>query len=436
MSNDKQFANGTRLRKTLFFLLFRSIRFFRRKKFSYDTIISYGGFIVSIAVLTASLSLLYGYQKALKEGILGVNGHIYLYNYDRRTIDAEDLETISGFLNQQDEVRAFSPVLMTQGMAVNPNQSRRDIVHTPSQRVKGVLIRSIEWEKSELPTNYNELVIKGRSELTGFYDAVVGEKLAAYLSLDINDTFNIISPANVRYTIYGLRSGELTARVAGIYRSGVYDTDSKTVFLNEDAIRTLTGERDANGGYNHIEVAVKDNYTDVVNPISGRWSVQLEHEYQIYSWIDYNGNLFTMLVLQRWVIFIILSFIILIASFGIVSNTAKTVMEKQKELGILAAVGADNLLIKSYIMGETIMLGILSVIAGVITGIILSWALTKQTVLMLKGDVYFIETFSTHVNPVNLLLIMIVSISTALIASYIALNRISRLTVIETVAGK
>ncbi len=429
--DDRQsFGRVSSIRKITAFLFIKFFRFFTKKRLSYDTIISYGGFIVSIAVLTAALSLLFGYQETLKEGLLGANGHVYGYSSTSRYLSLQDISNIEEFLSNQKQVSAFSPVTITQAMAAKYD-NKNDRSSVDHSILTGVVLRSIDWSKPNLPTAYHDLVVKGTSELHDHSSIVIGEKLAEYMRVGIGDRIKINSPANTRYTLFGLRSGELTVTIVGIYRSGIYETDSKTIFVNSGLLSDLLG--DEGYRYNLFEVALHDQYIEKAHVISREWNNKLRHYYQFDSWIDYNGNLFAMLVVQRWVIFIILSFIILIASFGIASNTAKTVMERKKEVGILRAIGADSLMIKAYFMGETILLGLISIVIGILLGIITSWLLTQQTLFMLQGDVYFIERFTTHISVPNLLLTIVVSLFIAVFASFAALKRVSRLTVIEAI---
>ncbi len=397
--------------------------------------ISYGGFIVSISILTAALSLLQGYQNTLKEGLLGTNGHIFFYNAYSRNLGDDDIRIITDYLDNQPEVEAYSPVLLTQAMSYKGKNSntKNESVY---EQIKGVIVRSIDWNNDNLPINYSNLVIEGTSELLNENDVVIGDQLANYLNISLHDELKLINPASMRFTIFGLKTGEKSTKVVGKYRSGVYETDSKTIFMNRETVNKLHNYHKNEDEYTLVEVSVKGNYIDNVKSISDRWLRELGYYYVINNWIDYNGNLFQMLVVQRWVIFIILSFIILIASFGIVSNTAKTIIEQKKEIGILSTIGADKNMIKAYLMGEMTLLGFISIVLGIAGGILFSWVLTKQTVLMLKGDVYFIESFTITLDLLTILIIIVVSLSIAVLASVVSLQRVSKLTVIETILGK
>lgn len=408
----------TKTCKVIFFFVKKSLRLGKNRLREKETIISFGGFAISVAILTASLTLLSGYQKTLKEGLLGVNAHIYFYNLVDRRLTTGETGEISKFLANQTEVESFSPVVMTQVMAVGEDQ------------VKGVIARSIDWQRDDLPINYHRYINRGSGDLTNRNDAVLGSQLAEYLQVGVGDQVSLLSPANMQYTIFGLQTGEIIVRVSGIHHSGIYDTDSRTVFLNEEIISSLTT---LNGQYDIIEVKLHDEHIDRADYLSYLWNQMLEHRFLIHSWIDFNSNLFTMLVLQQWVIGIILSFLVLIASFNIINNTTTTILERKKEIGILKATGCNNIILKLFFLSKTSILSLFAVIMGLGSGLLLAYLLAQQAYLMLRGDVYFIEEFRISIEIATILVILVISMFIAVMATIIALRKISKLTVIESI---
>lgn len=410
----------TKQSKIAFFFFKNSLRLGKKQLRKPTTIISFAGFALSVAVLTASLTLLNGYQKTLKEGLLGVNAHLFLYGMRNDRLGSADIDKISSFLESQPEVVSFSPVMMTQVMAVAESQ------------VKGVIARSIDWQQESIPIEYWRFISQGSGELPEVYDAVVGSDLADHLQVKVGDRISLLSPANTQYTIFGLKSGEVLIRIKGIFHSGIYDTDSRTIFLNKEVFPLLVGE-----GSHHdlVEVKLRNEDINRADYLAYLWNVFLENEFLIYSWIDFNGNLFSMLVLQRWVIAIILSFLILIASFSIISNTSTSILEKKKEIAILKATGCQDGIIKTFFLGRTAILSFIAILTGIGGGLLLAYLLTKQTFLTLKGDVYFIEQFSIQPDLSTFLIILCISLLISLWAASLSLRKLAQLTIIETIRG-
>ncbi len=402
----------------LLFFIRKSFHFGRKQLRKPTTIISFGGFALSIAILTASLTLLNGYQKTLKDGLLGANAHIYIYSQSQDKLSKDEINNLTEFLSIQSEVDSFSPVIMTQVMAVGDRQ------------MKGILARSIQWQKDSLPINYHRYISGGSGQLVHINEAVLGSELANFLQAGTGDSITLLTPANMQYTLFGLQTGETIVNVTGIFHSGIYDTDSRTIFLNEDLLSMLTNSQ---GFYDMIEVKLQNADIDRADYLAYLWNLMLNRDYQVYSWIDYNSNLFTMLVIQKWVIGIILSFLVLIASFNIISNTTTSVLERKKEIGILKATGCTNSLLKYFFLAKTTILGLMAIIAGIGLGLLLAFLLTKQTFLLLKGDVYFIENFTIRPDFATITIIIIVSIAISIWAALVSLSKISQLTVIEII---
>ena len=409
------------MRKTgqiICFFVRKSLTLSKKQLRKSSTIVSYGGYAISVAILTAALTLLNGYQRTLKENLLGVNAHVYIYSLMDNRLNPEEVIKISHFLDLREEVDTFAPVIMTQLMAAGERQ------------IKGVLARNIEWEREQLPINYHRYVTTGSSDLKQENDAVIGSELADFLQVGLNQEIDLITPLNMQYTLFGLKTGEVSVRVKGIFHSGLYEADSRTIFLNKQMFAALTSFPDR---YDLVEVKLKEDYIDRADLLTGLWTSLLDNDFIINSWIDYNSNLFTMLVLQRWVIGIILSFLVLIASFNIISNTTTSILEQKKEIGILKAIGSSDSLLRSFFLIKTAILSIIAVIAGISGGIFLALLLTKQSFLMIKGDVYFIENFTIRPEFSTILITLLISVSIALWATIISLRKISQLTVIDVI---
>lgn len=402
--------------KVINFFLWRNLRVKRDGTVRGEAIFTYGGFALSIAILSSALILLSSYQKSLKEGLLGINAHLYFFNPVSEHLNMTQIDEISSFLAERGEVDSFSPVKLTQLMAVGETN------------VKGVNVRSIEWEKDRLPTDYYRFIKQGSGRLDGVRNVVIGSELAKHLQISVGDEFRLVTPRNIQYTVFGLKMTEESVLVKGIFHSGIFDTDSNTIFANESLLTRLLKNGD---NYTLVEVKLKEPFVDRSDELKYAWTRSLDFNYLIHSWIDFNGNLFQMLVLQRWVIFIILSFIVLIAAFNIVSSTATSIIERKKELAILKAIGCSDRFLKSMVLGKVLVTSLYSIIGGILAGIGLAFILTKQSLYALQGDVYFLERFTLHIDYKILFVIFSVSLSIALFSTILPLRKTSQLTITE-----
>ncbi|MBT4333441.1 MAG: ABC transporter permease, partial [Candidatus Cloacimonetes bacterium] len=308
------------MNKIVLFFLKKYITSPKKEWLRFDSVFMVIGIIISVATLTVALSIFEGYETVLKETILGVNSHIYIFKSGEGNLLKHDVEEIENKLQRTEGVENTSALIISQAMAANGN------------RIKGAIVRGIDWEQPELPSKYKKFVLEGTWQLDAKKSAVLGYKLAKELNLKLGDTFKLVSPMNSKITPMGLKPKEESFNLVGMYRSGMYEYDSKFIFIDRNEMAEFNSMEDE---YTMVEVKMKPEWIEKADYISYTWEHEFEYKYQISSWIDFNSNLFALLKMEKWVIFIILSFLILIASFNVVSSVSTSIIEKRTELGIL-----------------------------------------------------------------------------------------------------
>ncbi len=382
----------------------------------FDSIFMVMGIIISVATLTVALSIFEGYETVLKKTILGVNSHIYFFNSDNKNLNKDHLILLSTFLEEQPEVESFAEVIITQAMA------------SYEKRIKGAILRGIDWKQQDQPTSYKKYVFDGRYELKEKNDIVVGYKLAEELNAKIGDSIKLISPMNSKITPLGLKPKQQEFRIVGLYKSGMYEYDSKYIFLDLNAAADFCSIEDE---YSMLEVKLYPEYIEKADYLSYKWEFDLEYKFQIRSWIAFNSNLFSLLKVEKWVIFIILSFLVLIASFNVVSSVSTSIIEKRKELGILKAYGTSNKILKKIFIGKTLIISLLAVSLGQVSGMLIAEFLSWQTFYMLKGDVYFLERINVSFNFMSWMIVLFTSMIIVFITSLIPLKQITKLEITD-----
>ncbi|NQV17582.1 MAG: ABC transporter permease [Armatimonadetes bacterium] len=404
--------------------------FFLKKYFSspkkewlrFDSIFMILGIIISVATLTVALSIFEGYEKVLKKTILGVNSHIYIFKNGEDNLNNNDISEISSFLESQPEVVSSAKIIITQAMAINKNMSKT--------RVKGCLIRGIDWNLKNPPTTYKECISDGNYELIENRDIVLGYRLAKELNLLVGDSLTLISPMNSKITPMGLKPKQQNFHIVGLYRSGMYEYDSKYVFLNLDEAAEFCSIPEE---YSMMEIKLKDDEIERADYLAYKWTGEFGYKYQIHSWIDFNGNLFSLLKLEKWVLFIILSFLVLIASFNVVSTVTTSIIERRRELGILKAFGASNQILKKIFVGKSLLISFFSITLGQVSGLLIAVFLSKQNFFAIKGDVYFLNKINVDFNLFSWMVVLVVSLLIVFSASSIPLRKISKLEITEII---
>jgi len=389
----------------------------KRELLRFDSLFMIIGIIVSVAVLTVSMAIFDGYTNALKRTILGVNSHIYIFRSGDANLNQANLDELQHFLKEKEEVRSYSHIIMTEAMISNHN------------RIKGCLVRGIEWQAEDLPTEYRKYVVKGDYELAEMEDAVLGYRLAEKLDLQIGDQFKLHSTMNSVVTPLGFKTHDKIFRLKGIYRSGMFEYDSKFLFCNLAAAAQFSNlEKE----YSMLEIKLFQNYIEKADYLAYIWENELNDNgfiYQFSSWIDFNGNLFSLLHLQKWVLFIILSFLVLIASFNVVSSVSTSIIEKRRDLGILKAYGASDSLLRKIFINKALITGVISILSGLILGFAVAVFLSRQSFFLLKADIYFFDRIQVEFSWLSTAAIFFISLMIIFLAALLPLKRISRLDV-------
>lgn len=406
------------MNKIVLFFLKKYILSPKREWLRFDSVFMVLGIIISVATLTVALSIFEGYETVLKKTILGVNSHIYIFNSGEGNLSSQDVKQIENELQKHEGVENTSALIITQVMAVNGN------------RIKGSIVRGIDWEQQELPSKYKKYVLEGTWKLDAENSAVLGYKLANELNLKLGDTFKLISSLNSKVTPMGLKPKEETFTLVGLYRSGMYEYDSKFIFIDRNVMAEFNSMEDE---FTMVEVKMKPDWIERADYIAYVWEYEFDYQYQISSWVDFNSNLFALLKMEKWVIFIILSFLILIASFNVVSSVSTSIIEKRTELGILKAFGASDKILQQIFIGKTLILALLSVSFGQILGVLLAKFLSWQKFFVLKGDVYFLEEINVQFGYISWIIILGVSMLIVFAASLIPLKNISKMNITDII---
>ncbi|RLC48323.1 MAG: hypothetical protein DRH57_02405 [Candidatus Cloacimonadota bacterium] len=392
----------------------------KKELFSLDSIISITGIIIGVIALTISLSLFSGYQKIIKDIILGVNSHIYIFKFSNLQITQQEYQKLEKYLYSQQEIEAVSPFIYTEAM----------ISH--SDKIAGIILRGVYPELEKNTTSFAKFISQGKINIED-NQAIIGEKLAQRIQSNVGDTIKLIIPISAKLSPVGMIPKTKKVLVSGIYSSGMYEYDNSYVYLNMHTSQDFIG---VDNTYTGIAVKLRTEHLDDTIIISERIKKYLPFEFRLTNWIELNGNLFALLTLEKWVLYIILSFIILVAAFGMVSSLIMHIVEKRKEIGILKSFGVANHKIKSIFIVKSYILGLIGIILGLLLGYIGSQILGNSRIISLDSDVYFIDHLVVENNPYNYMLIFATAVIIIVIASLIPLRKISKLNPVDIITNR
>lgn len=365
------------------------------------TFLSITGVALGVATLIVVLAVMTGYEKELTARILGVESHVRVMRYGgpitnyRPFIDR--IRKIAG-------VRSAAPFVYGQVMLRS------------SSGVAGAVLRGIDpTEEADRMAAFdadalNRLKDRPGADRPGIPDMVLGRELAEKLK---------VSPGDVIFLTAARRTGNRTAkipsskrvRVAGSFEIGMYEFDATLAYMDlRDAQRIL------GMGYAVTGIEVMVDVVDKADIVSRAIQDDFGFPFSARDWKRQNRNLFSMLKLQKVVLFIILTLIILVAAFNIASALIMMVIEKTKDIAILRAMGATTGSIRNIFVFKGMVIGSAGTLIGLGTGFVLCFLLKAYPIIEIPGDVYYLNTLPISLQAFDTLAIA----GAALLISYLS----------------
>ena len=383
------------------FVSFRYLTAKRKEAFiSIISLISILGVAVGVGALIIVISVMSGFDDDLKDKIVGTYSHIEVVSdYGLKP----SVEFIDKILNTR-HVDAASFFLNGQALI------RKD------DNVTGVIVKGINPEDEIRVKRIGQYIKSGSLDLDN-NGIVIGSELAGKLRAGLGEELSLISPASVKGKNF---------KVSGIFTSGMYEYDMNLVYLDLGRAQDLLGVKDLASG---IAIKVDDifNVEDVKRTLQKR----LGPGYVVRSWIDLNKNLIEALKLEKTVMFIILTLIVMVACFNIASSLIMTVLEKTKDIGILKAIGSSNSGIMAIFAMQGSIIGISGTILGSALGVLVCHLLKTYRFITLPKDVYYLDRLPVKLDIQDILIIVISSITISILAALYPAYKASRLDPVE-----
>ena len=375
------------------------------------SIFSFLGIMLGVAILIIVMSVMNGFKTDLTKKILGLNPHIVIQPNSYKINDSyiskikEDFKDIS-------LSRSFSG----EGIIISNNNA------------KGVILKGVNKNEKNIGKFFKKFVSKGNLNNFNENSILIGSELAFNLNLKEGDSLSIMSSAFIATPLGSLPKQEVF-NVAGIFNTGFLEFDQNIIFLNiEDVLSIFNKEKKDQNIEIFLEDPLKANsYKSKIQKIN--------ENYFIYTWSDINKTLFSALKVERNVMFIILSLIVVVAAFNIISGLTILIKNKTKEIAILKTLGLNNKSIKKTFFLTGLTISFLATISGIILGILFSLNIEKLRIFLLSvfnfeifpSDIYFLDELPSEINLYSISIIFVVSILISAVASYLPAMRISKM---------
>lgn len=379
----------------------------RKEKFiSLIGLISVLGVAIGVGALIIVIGVMSGFDEDLENKIVGTYSHIEILS-DYGMKPSADL---TGSILNTPNVKAASYFLNGQGLI------------RVGDNVTGVLVKGITPQTEIRVNSLGEYLKHGSLDLAGG-GAVIGSELASKLGVKVGDAVALISPTALE------PKGSVSPseyRVAGIFTSGMYEYDMNLVYIDIAEAQKLFGLDSVVSG-----ASIKVDRALDVDRTRKDLQLKLGPQYAVRTWMDLNRNLIAALKLEKTVMFIILTLVVIVACFNIASSLIMTVLEKTRDIGILKAIGATRLNVMAVFAIQGGLTGILGTLLGASAGIIICWSLKTYKFIDLPKEIYYIDKLPVKIDPYDILLIVVTSILISLVAAIYPSFRASRLDPVE-----
>jgi lipoprotein-releasing system permease protein len=390
------------------FTWFVGMRYLRSKQdqsfISMITILATIGIAVGVMALVIVIGVMTGFESELQKKILGIESHVLVMRYGDVVADIENavdsIESIEG-------VQSASPFIYSQVML----RSRYGVV--------GVVLKGLDQSRPVPPidtTNHSSLaealIESSAAQSAGQSPGlIVGKVTAEKLKVGVGDPIYLISPLGKGSSVSRVPT-VMRFSISCIFETGMNEYDGAMSFVPLNVAQKLLKMPEKATG---VEVRVDDIYK--AREVAGKIVDVLGFPFWARDWMQMNKNLFSMLRLQKMVMFIILALIVVVAAFNIASALIMMVMEKTRDIAILKTMGATNRNIRQVFVSKGMIIGATGTTIGIGIGLLLSGILKRYHFIHLPGDVYFLTTLPVSLQPTDVLIIGFSSMAICFLAS-------------------
>jgi lipoprotein-releasing system permease protein len=388
------------------FIGLRYVRAKRRNHFiSFISLTSMLGIALGVLALITVLSVMNGFEKELTDRILGMASHATVVSRDKTF---SDWRMLAEKIDHHPSIKGIAPYFQAEGMLVHAGN------------VNGTVVRGILPEEEPKVSVIAERMIAGKFEnlRAGQFDMIIGAELARALGVGLGDKITLVAP-QTNVTPAGIMPRLKQFTVAGIFEIGMHEFDSALALIHlEDARRLFR-----NNGATGLRLRTDDIFK--APEISREIVRDLPGQYWVVDWTQRHANFFRALKTEKTVMFVILTLIVAVAAFNIISTLVMVVTDKQTDIAVLRTIGASPGSIMKIFIIQGVVIGVVGIVLGVVGGVWL--ALNVETLVpaieeffqvkFLSPDVYYISELPSDMHWQDVFVISIVAFMFCLLAT-------------------
>jgi lipoprotein-releasing system permease protein len=391
-----------------FFIASRYLKAKRKQAFvSVITLISTLGIAIGVMALVIALALITGFQEDVQDKILGATSHIMVSDLSGEGMAGYE-ELIDKVRGVKD-VRVVSPIIYDMALISGPHKS------------KGGMLKGIDFELDKKSYSWLENLDEGELPTDSPQEGILlGREIAFSIGANVGDVVIVLTSSS-RLSPLGPIPKQKKFLVTGIFSTGLYEFDSATALIS---LRAAQRFFNLEGRINQIQIKIADIFQ--APEVGEELRRVLPPTTYVTTWMELNRSLFSALKLEKNIMFLTITLIVFVAALNIIATLILMVMEKTRDIGILLAIGSTSRSVRKIFFLQGAMIGVIGTTVGALLGLLSCWLANTFQLIKVPVDIYQISYVPFHIKPIDLLLIVGVSLSISLLSTLFPSHRASR----------
>ncbi|MBK7979947.1 MAG: ABC transporter permease [Ignavibacteriae bacterium] len=394
-------------------------RYIRSKKgakfLSLISVITIAGISLGIAVLIMAISILSGFDKTVSENIIKFNAHINISGFSSKNLP-----------NYDSNYKIIENALRGKYSSISPYISQKVLI-TKTDFTDGILLTGIDSGYAE--QSLKKILVEGNLNLnSNEFNVIIGKKLAVNLKVMVGDFINVISMRNDEIPSLSNFPTIEQFKITGIYESGMAEYDDIYAYVNFETAKSIFEIKNEVSGFN---INVKN--ISEIDSLKDKLQSILPYPYYTRGYREINKHIFTWLELQQKPIPIVLGLIIIVAIFNIVGALLMLIIQKTEAIGVLKSMGANRKQIIQIFVFQGLFLAGVGIILGNFLAFILSWIQNTYKIISLPSQIYYLSSVPIFIDVKVYILISLLGIILAFLASLIPSFIASRIQPIKAI---
>ncbi|MGZ5423576.1 MAG: FtsX-like permease family protein [Candidatus Aminicenantales bacterium] len=383
----------------------------RRKQafVSVITLISVVGVAIGVAALVIAIALITGFQGDVQAKILGATSHVMVSDLGGRGLE--------GYEGMAEKIRGIPGVVSVSPVVYNT------VLITGSGESSGALVKGIDFERERHGSDWLQRLEAGQiPQAGGTRDGLLlGRELALRIGAQVGDVVDIITASSTLSPL-GLMPKRKRFEVTGLFNTGLYEFDSSTALVAIGVAQKLFG---LEGRASYIQVKLQDIFA--APAIGEKIKAVLPPVVYITTWMDLNKSLFSALKLEKNILFLTITLIVVVAALNIIASLILMVMEKTRDIGILMAIGATPQMVNRIFFYQGALIGVIGTALGSLLG--LGWCALANAFELIKipVDIYQISYVPFRMRPLDLAVIIGVALLICFISTLFPARRAAKI---------